>query len=140
MALKSLCDMDLKRFAQASPTLHPINGNSRADSRTTITQTIVGISLSETSAINLVRDICYTDRLMHSTGLVHRDIKPKTSCCAMAGQRLLILDSHFFVEEDRNGKYCIVQEGRVEGKVRYVPALDVALSRGCQEGDRYATV
>jgi serine/threonine protein kinase len=140
LALKPVYDMDLKRFTQASPTLYPVGdkSSSSADNNPPVV-VVAGIPLTQESALQLARDVCYAGRIMHSVGLIHRDIKPKNIMLSQG--RPVIIDfgfSHFVNNKDTDGRFCIVQEGRVKGEARYVLAPDVAMSRGCQEGDMYA--
>lgn len=136
LALKPVYDMDLKRFAQASPMLYPVSGALSAERKSDV---VAGTPLTEESALQLVSNVCRAGGLMHSTGLVHRDIKPKN--IMLKNGRPVIIDfgfAHFVDTPEKDGRFCIVQEGRVKGEARYVLAPDVAMSRGCQEGDMYA--
>ena len=143
IALKPFYDMDLKRFAQKTPLAFFINDTDQYPSRGVSSPlnpaTLAGISLGSGSALKLTLELCHEGKLMHSAGIVHRDIKPKNIMIWKG--RPLIIDFGFSktVEKSNgNDRVCITQQVGVKGEVGYLLAKDVEMSRGCQEGDRYA--
>jgi serine/threonine protein kinase len=151
VALKPVYDMDLKTFSKRSKVMHPVGGSDeqRASPLSLPTYIVAGVPLTEAGAIQLALEMMHAGRLMHATGLVHRDIKPKN--IMLKDGHPIIIDfgfSHFV--DDRPSKkksksnatddsrICIEQPGIVKGEPEYVLARDVAAFQGCREGDAYA--
>jgi len=142
MALKPLYAMDLKSLVQKVPTLYPVVDEAASVQKFPSPQTIAGITLTEQSALDLAYELCYSGNLMHSLGIVHRDIKPKNIMLTFEGKPVII-DFGFAqmgnpIKTTSTDRVCVVNQGQNKGEVRYVLAQDVAQYRGCQEGDVYA--
>lgn len=146
LSLKPVYEMDLRKFCCLCPNVHPIAGKvTEQYAPLQIPQSssaIAGVAMTESGATRLTLDLIYAGRLMHTAGLVHRDIKPKNIMLGCGGRPVMI-DFGFasFVGEKQpstTGRLCIEEPGRVKGEIQYVLAPDVAKYRGCQEGDAYA--
>jgi hypothetical protein len=136
VALKPVYDMDLQTFARKHPILYHVDDEVGSRLEESIT---AEIPLTESSALNLALQLCHAGRLIHSTGLVHRDIKPKNIMLSKGHPVMIDFGfARFGNAENTEGRLCIVEQGRVKGEVQYVIAPDVALYRGCQDGDLYA--
>ena len=136
VALKPIYDMDLRTFARKHPILYDVGDEVGSHLEEPIT---TELPLTEKFALNLALELCRAGRLMHSTGLVHRDIKPKN--IMLSKGHPVIIDfgfARFGNQDNTEGRLCIVEQGRVKGEVQYVLAPDVAMYRGCQDGDLYA--
>jgi len=106
--------------------------------------------------MKFVREIIHAGKLVHESGIVHRDIKPKNMMMMLplsstTGEpkwmRPVIIDFGFSefgrpVSDEGQKKakkeICAVQPGQLKGEVEYVLAEDLANYRGCQRGDTYA--
>jgi len=134
ISFKQLYDMDLKRFSQkVSTRFHIQTFAVKAD-----TNPIAGIHLDEKGAMKLAYELCHAGKILHEDlGIIHRDIKPKN--IMLSNGHALIIDFGFAMEGkvDRN-RSCVTEIGKVKGEVKYVLAEDVALYRGCEEGDTFA--
>jgi serine/threonine protein kinase len=141
VALKPVYDMDLRTFARKHPILYHIRDEGIGDEvGSSLEESVTAeLPLTENSALNLALELCRAGRLIHSTGLVHRDIKPKN--IMLSKGHPVIIDfgfARFGNQDNTEGRLCIVEQGRVKGEVQYVLAPDVAMYRGCQDGDLYA--
>ena len=139
VALKPAYDIDLKKFVDVTPLRYPIGSSLGKNS----TRVVAGIDLNEkdTSALRLVYEICDVGRIMHSVGLVHRDIKPKNIMLHNGG-RPVVIDFGFaeFVTTAKGiiKRVCIEEPGKMKGEKGYMLAKDAAKFLGCTEGDTYA--
>jgi serine/threonine protein kinase len=144
VSLKPVYDMDLKRFVQKTTALaRGVVSRSSSDSQKRkialhSSSPIAGLPLTEEAAIKFLIELCRAGKLMHAFGLVHRDIKPKN--VMISNGRPVLIDFGFsgIGSVEKDGKICLVEPGVIKGEVRYVRGDDVALYRGCQEGDLYA--
>lgn len=140
LALKPVYDMDLRKFCQLAPDRYPVGSLSQPPPTPSMPRSVAGIALTEKGAMSLAINLMHAGRLMHSTGLVHRDIKPKNIMLSQGRPVLIDFGFASFVEhrDGRFGRYCIQEPGRVRGELAYVLASDVAKYQACQEGDVYA--
>jgi serine/threonine protein kinase len=146
ISFKPLYDMDLKRFAGECHEMYPISKLHYNDSTCSSQEEIScvgGVPITEAGALKLVYEICHAGRIMHDDlGIVHRDIKPKN--IMLSNGHIVIIDFGFadFGERVRSSDggetLCITEVGKIKGEVNYAVADDVALYRGCREGDSYA--
>ena len=78
LVLKPLYDMDLRRFCQLSPTMYQIKNDLSPscviDGKARV---LADVPLTDKGALSLAKDMFHAGRVMHTMGLVHRDIKPK---------------------------------------------------------------
>jgi serine/threonine protein kinase len=167
VALKPVYHMDLKSFIQKHPILYPVarkdgsSSSSRPSPEAEPGKVFPFWPLTETVALNLLRDLCHAGRLMHAAGLVHLDIKPKNIMLRRTGMsnrsdddqqpneiHPVIIDfgfSRFVKQRQGNDDHdsskndlCFVEPARVRGEFGYVLAQDVAVYQACQKGDAYA--
>ena len=134
ISFKPLYDMDLKRFSRKVDTIFPVQNIAvHADCGP-----IAGIKLDEEGALQLAYELCHAGRILHTElGIIHRDIKPKN--LMISNGHVLIIDFGFaMLGKLEKGKLCVTEAGKVKGEVKYVLAGDVALYRGCTEGDIFA--
>lgn len=134
ISIKTLYDMDLKKFCKRSELKYKIGENHNV----TEVDTLCNIALNEENAVRLLYQVCHAGRILHDQfGIVHRDIKPKN--IMLKGGNIVLIDYGFARKADTvDGKLCIVENGILRGEVKYVEANDVALYRGCTNGDTYA--
>ena len=134
ISFKPLYDMDLKRFSRKVDTIFPVQTIAvHADCGP-----IAGIKLDEEGALQLAYELCHAGRILHAElGIIHRDIKPKN--LMISNGHVLIIDFGFaMLGKLDKGKLCVTEAGKIKGEVKYVLAGDVALYRGCTEGDVFA--
>lgn len=134
ISIKTLYDMDLKKFCKRSEVKYKI-GENRIDTKV---DTLCNIVLNEENAVRLLYQVCHAGRILHEEfGIVHRDLKPKN--IMLKDGNIVLIDYGFARKADTvDGKLCIVENGILRGEVKYVEANDVALYRGCTNGDTYA--
>lgn len=154
VALKPVYDMDLKAFCKKAPLVYPIevsdlasitSGRNKNQNEGLQTTSIAGVPLTESGAVKLALGMVHAGRLMHATGLIHRDIKPKNIMLNDGHPVIIDFGFSYFVSHSTTkntkgvpARICFEQPGIVKGEVDYVLAKDVAAFRGCQEGDTYA--
>jgi serine/threonine protein kinase len=160
ISFKPVYETDLKRFIHNSPVLYPImeTKNSTTSSGllpSSSSSSSLSSTWTEPNLMKFVREIIHAGKLMHESGIVHRDIKQKNimmmlTLSSTTGEtkrmRPVIIDFGFSefgrpvsVEGQQGEKeICAVQPGQLKGEVEYVLAEDLANYRGCQRGDTYA--
>lgn len=134
ISIKTLYDMDLKKFCKRSEVKYKI-GENRIDTKV---DTLCNIVLNEENAVRLLYQVCHAGRILHDElEIVHRDIKPKN--IMLKDGNIVLIDYGFARNADTvDGKLCIVENGIFRGEVKYVESNEVALYRGCTNGDTYA--
>lgn len=138
VALKPVYDIDLKKLIEKNPMTYPIGFTQVTKS----SNVIGGIDFYDidNSALQLAYEVCEAGRVMHSVGLVHRDIKPR-NIMLHSGGRPVIIDFGFaeFVEpRRRDGRLCVEEPAKIKGEKGYILGKDAANFLGCTEGDTYA--
>ncbi|OEU14685.1 hypothetical protein FRACYDRAFT_241237 [Fragilariopsis cylindrus CCMP1102] len=159
ISFKPVYETDLKRFIQNSPVLYPITETKNTATSSKLLSTSsssLSSTWTEPNLMKFVREIIHAGKLVHESGIVHRDIKPKNIMMMLplsstTGEpkwmRPVIIDFGFSefgrpvsVKGQKKAKkeICAVQPGQLKGEVEYVLAEDLANYRGCQRGDTYA--
>ena len=161
VSFKPLYDMDLKTFMHNTPTMIPLGSKERKTQQSFAARhnnnstDALPMPLTEQSAIKFAFELCRAGDILHSAGLVHRDIKPKNIMIWKEGRPVIIdfgfaqfgdsVSTAFTTRkrktngyEDFQKRICVTEPGKVKGEVGYVLAKDVPSYRGCQEGDLYA--
>lgn len=135
ISLKPVYETDFKRFILKSPALYPI-GQAAGNKNTYWTEPVL---------LAFVLEILHAGRLLHETGIVHRDIKPKNMMISST-KRPVIIDYGFaevgsplaLEEAKKKTDICVVRPGQLKGEVDYVLSKDLTNYRGCERGDAYA--